>query len=447
MANIIQLYTEYQRNKWFPKTYPDPFGELMDHINEEGIQSLISEYKKSRNRAFLQIALELSEWIPINRFRDAYKDYASVYEKKLAPAQCRPEFSYFHLRKLGREDRTQLWNNLQDWAESAKTRMFNWHTVRIQTEKTLKELRDEYQSAYGMQPEKDLTRIEEWLTSTKEEFDSEFERYSDAKTLPEALASFRLMNWDSIFDWNDFPELCRSFFKITQIEKTPELRKSEVDPGVQACLPVFPPSQVIVEYGRAAGPCDSARFIAEASKGCFYSNMNLEVPDEFRFSGDPRISEFWRNLFVLGYTSKAGLQKIVGDLAVDLSMHLNRFIVFWLRYDAFLALYKNSAEQDLQTAEDAFAENWRKAFSLDVPGRVYLFELDRSASALARVQGMEAAMYALEKFRTVYGNAWFSSSQCISRLKDFWWDGFKLGLNDVLVDLNIKVQEDFHLNF
>jgi hypothetical protein len=76
-----------------------------------------------------------------------------------------------------------------------------------------------------------------------------------------------------------------------------------------------------------------------------------------------------------------------------------------------------------------------------------LFELDRSASALARVQGMEAAMHALEKFRTVYGNAWFSSSQCISRLKDFWWEGFKLSLNDVLVDLNVKVEEDFHLNF
>jgi hypothetical protein len=447
MANIIQLYSEYQHNKWFPKTYPDPFGELIDYINEEEIRRLVEQSKKSGNRGLLQIAFELSELLPSKRFRDAYSDYASVYEKKIAPAQCRPEFSYFHLRKLQREERTHLWNNLQDWAESAKTRMLNWHAVRIQTEKTLKALRDKYQSVYGLQSEKNLTRIERWLLSTKEEFDFEFERYSDAKTLPEALASFRLSNWDLIFDWNDFPELGRSLFKIIQIEKTPQLRKSELDPGLQACLAVFPPNQVIIEYGAAAGPCDSTRFIAEASKGCFYSNMNSEIPEEFRFSGDPRISDFWRNLFVLGYTSKTGLQKIVGDLAVDLSTHLKRFISFWIRYDAFLALYKNSAERDLQTAEDSFAENWRKAFTLDVPARLYLFELDRASSALARVQGMEAAVHAHEKLRTVYGNAWLSSSQCISRLKDFWREGFKLSLNDVLEDLNIKVEEDFHVNF
>ena len=48
MANIIHLYSEYQRNKWFPQTYPDPFGELIDYINEDAIRGIIAESKKVR---------------------------------------------------------------------------------------------------------------------------------------------------------------------------------------------------------------------------------------------------------------------------------------------------------------------------------------------------------------------------------------------------------------
>jgi hypothetical protein len=435
MANIIQLYSEYQRKKWFPKTYPDPFGELIDFINEEGI-------KEVRNAGLPQVAFELSELLPVIRFRDLYKDYAAVYEKKLGPAGCLPQFSYFHLRKSEQDERNRLWENLQEWAELSRTRMLNWHFTRIELAKSFQALQGEYESSIGMDHEIDLKRIEKWLISTKEQFDFHFLRYAAVKSVPEALAIFRLKNWDHLFDWNDFPQLGNSFFKITQLTKHPSLQKSEIDAGMQACLPVHPPRQVFIEYGSAAGPCDSARFIGETAKSCFYSNINFEIPDKFRFSGDPRLSEFWRELFLLAYISKAGLQNIVGQQAADLAPHLTMFVTFLLRYDAFLALYKNAAENDIESAEDAYADYWRKAFPLEMPSHLYLFELDRSFSALSRVQAMEAAGYAHEQLRTLYGNMWFASSPCIARLKDYWWEGFRLNLADLLQDLNIKLPED-----
>ena len=262
--------------------------------------------------------------------------------------------------------------------------------------------------------------------------------------MPETLALFRLRNWDHIFDWNDFTELAGSFFKVTQMKNTPSLRRSQMDDAVQACLTVNPPRKIFVEYGNAAGPFDAGRFVAETALGCFYTNMNSEVSDEFRFSGDPRISEFWRALFLLAFVSKSGLQNIVGELAVDLSSQLMRFVTFWLRYDAFLAVYKNAAEQDLNAAEDTYAEYWRKAFPLELSSQLYLFELDRSTSAIWRVEAMEAAVYVHEQLRTHYGNAWFSSTPCMTRLKDYWWEGFNLSFTGLLQDLNIKLSEDLY---
>jgi hypothetical protein len=447
MADIIELYSDYNRKKWFPKTYPDPVGELIDSINEEGIARIHHQSKQERNLGLLRIAIDLSELLPVIRFKDLYKDYSATYEKKLAPAECFPQFTYFHLRKLDTKERAQLWESLQEWAEVSESRFANWHSHRIELAKTFKTLLSEYESAFKFDRDSDLARIDKWIISSKDRFDLDLQEFSESKVLHDTFSAFRLKNWDYVFDWNDFPEIAKSFFSITRIEKTPSLQKSEFDEGVQACLAVFPPRKIIVEYGSAAGPVDFVRFLAEAGKGCFYSNLNPDLPDEFRFAGDPRVSEFWRALFTLACISEAGLQEIAGPLAADLSRKLRQFTFFWLRYDAFLALYRNAAEQDLPTAQDAFVENWRKAFSLEAPSRLYLFELDRSIAALSRVQAMEAALYVQERLRTIYGNSWFSSSQCILKLKDYWWEGFKLGLNDLLEDMNIKREHELIFDF
>ena len=112
MATIIELYSEYHRKKWFPDKYPDPFAELVDYLNESAIHDLVQSSKIEKNRGLLQIAFELSKLLPPRKFPDLYRDCIQVYQESLSPANCRPEFCYFHLRKLSNEQRTELWSNL-----------------------------------------------------------------------------------------------------------------------------------------------------------------------------------------------------------------------------------------------------------------------------------------------------------------------------------------------
>jgi hypothetical protein len=410
MANIFELYSEYQRKKWFPDKFPDALGELVDYLNESAIRDLIQS-------GLHHIASELSKLLPARKFPDLYRDYIQVYQEALAPANCRPEFCYFHLRKLSGDQRSELWSNLINWAKRSQSRMYDWHHARINLQKSFPESNEN----------SEIDRITNWLTSTRENFELEF----PTKSFPNAIASFRMSEWDDTFDWNDFSGLARSFLNNCLFQKQPSIRKSEIDDAVQFCFPIFPPDQVVVEHGTAAGPADAFRFIKEVAKGCFYAHFNPELSAEFRFTGDERLIQFWSALYSLPLTRKTGLRIIIGTAAENLAAQMESRLRFWYRYDAFLAVYKHAAENDFANAEDHFVQRWRNAFHFDPPASLFLYEFDHSIAA-AQVVAFDAALIAEEKLRTKYGNAWFASTQWVSKLRSYWWEGFSLNLADII---------------
>jgi hypothetical protein len=422
MANIFELYSEFQRKKWFPDKYQDPFGELVDYLNESAIRDLIQRSQADKNPGLLQIGSELSKLLPARKFPDLYRDYTQVYQESLSPANCRPEFCYFHLRKLSGDQRRELWSNLIDWAKRSQSRMYDWHHARINLQKSFPELNTQ---------NSEIEKILNWLKSTREDFESEF----PTKSFPDAIASFRMSEWDETFDWNDFSGIARSFLNNCLFQKQPSIRKSSLDDAVQFCFPILPPEKVIVEYGAAAGPADSFRFIKELAKGCFYAHFNPTLQPEFRFIGDERLIQFWSSLYTLPLIRKTGLKTIIGQQAENLAPQMESRLRFWYRYDAFLAVYGHAAENDFANAEDIFVELWRDAFHLDPPGALFLYELDHTPGTSTMIAAFDAALVAEEKLRTKYGNAWFASNQWATKLRSYWWEGFSLNLEDTINSL------------
>jgi hypothetical protein len=419
MATITELYPEYHRKKWFPHKYSDALEELVDYLNEAAIRDLVQRSRTEKNQGLAEIAFELLKLLPPRKFPDLYRDYIQAYQQSLSPANCRPTFCYFHLRNLHNDQRNELWSNLLEWAKQTQSRMYDWHHARINVQKCFPEFSTE---------KSEIEKISKWLTSTREDFELQF----PMKSFPDAIASFRMSEWDETYDWSDFPGLAQSFLSNCLLEKHPSIRKSPIDDAVQFCFPIFPPEKVIVDYGAAAGPTDVLRFTKELTKGCLYAHFNPDLPAEFRFTGDERLIQFWSTLYSLPLMRNTGLKIIIGQPAENLAPHMESFLRFWHRYDVFLAIYAHAAENDFANAEDHFVERWRDAFHFDPPGSLFLYELDRSAGAIARVQGFDAALIAEEKLRTKYGNAWFASTQWVSKLRSYWWEGFSLNLEDII---------------
>jgi hypothetical protein len=159
------------------------------------------------------------------------------------------------------------------------------------------------------------------------------------------------------------------------------------------------------------------------------------LPAELRLIGDERLIQFWSSLYSLPLIRRTGLKTIIGQQAENLAPQMESRLRFWYRYDAFLAVYGHSAENNFANAEDLFVELWRDAFHLDPPGALFLYELDHTPGTSTMIAAFDAALVAEEKLRTKYGNAWFASNQWVSKLRRYWWEGFSLNLEDTIGEL------------
>jgi hypothetical protein len=246
-------------------------------------------------------------------------------------------------------------------------------------------------------------------------------------------------------DWNDFPALSKSIATTCGIKKIPALRKNESENAIQQLYPIDPPHKLILEFGKASGIFDAVRFAFEFGKGVFYAGMNPALDAEHRVCGDPSLPLFWGYLFAGMFSKQTGLQQFVNLQSVQASPELLLFTQFWIRYDAVLACYKNQIDPELKGSRDLYVSLFRNAFSLIAPDLLHLYDLERSEDSLFRVVAYRAALAAEERFRTLYGNSWFTSPKCSARIREYWRHGFQTNLRQVLDDIDASPDPDFLL--
>src|SRR6185503_2972861 len=103
VGRILKLYEEYARKRWFPDIYADPYGELIDFLDEETLDALA----KSGQSSALALANVLSSLLPPIRFPDLYMEVKQAYAKRINGTT--PPFAYYHIRRGAPE----IWNELE----------------------------------------------------------------------------------------------------------------------------------------------------------------------------------------------------------------------------------------------------------------------------------------------------------------------------------------------
>ena len=405
----IQL-EEFHERRFFPQKYPDPYQEFIDFINQETVDSLIEESEA--------VAYYIYSIIPVIKFRDQFNSYSRAIQDK------HPGF--FDVRNA--EDSQDVWQKLKDWTTEWNSVLQDWLQEFIAHERKWKNL---------MSPTHNL---EQMLRETVDLFSWKLSQRTQAKNLPVLLNHFRLKAAAPLADWNDFPALARSYSELCRIYSTSNLRKSE-DPSVMQCFPIRPPDQIQLQYGSAAGPLDVIRFAAELAQSWFYSGMNPELPVENRICGDPQLPLFWGYLYSLPFSTTVGLGKIVHQRTEIFASELRLAIEFFLRYDALLALFRSRVDPSLKEAEDLYVYYFQTALPLQAPSFLYLYDLDRSTNAIFRMLALRGALAVEEKLLTQFGRDWFSSSRLVALFKDYWREGFRLSLEDVLRDLDVSIPD------
>lgn len=400
---------QYHERKWFPERYPDPFGEFIDFVTEEFIQS-----------ADPFIAHYIAGIVPLRSHPDLRTAYQHAFEKTLTSHLIRPEFVFYYLRALAETDGVPLWDEFQQWLRNERTPLQEWLEVQLKIERKLN----------VTQQNAKPTDIETQLSSTRVQLPLRL------RSLRDVLRHFRFEHWDKLADWDDFAALAKVVAETCHIKNVPALQRASED-AVQLLFPISPPERVRLQFGRAAGVFDSARFLFELGKGFFYSGMNSNLPFEKRICGDPSLPFFWGSVFSQLLTDQSATKELVGPAAAPIALDITSALKFWAQYDALLALYRAKVDDDLKTAQDLYVSLFETAFPFQPTPSLYLFDLSRSRDANDRFFAYTGAVAATERLRELYGKRWFASERCARRLRDYWHEGFELTLQEVLRDLGV----------
>ncbi len=439
------LLEEHHRKKWFPQKYPDVYGGFIDYISEGMIQDLLDDWKKKSNPDSLFVAHYIFEIFPSIQFHDLFVENRNAYSEHLASEKVMPAYLFYYLRSLSEEQSRELWLNCKEWSGKWKTPMYDWLDAEIRWQKKFEELESLHDQVIGFQREEELRSLERSLQVSKEFFDWMLKKSTNASALPEILQHFRLKAADEIADWNDFPGVARSILSSGGIKRAPHLRKSENEEGMQLLFPVDPPRRLVLEFGKAAGVWDAVRFTFELGKAAFYAGMNPALSIESRICGDPSLPLFWGYLYSRILTRPAGLGRLIGYQAEQLAENVSLFFQFWIRYDAVLAVYRARTGTDLKTSKDLYVACFEKAFLIEPPDFLYLYDLERSNESLLRVIACRSALAAEERLRSLYGSHWFESEKCMARIREYWRHGFQSTLKEILEDLDASPDPDFLL--
>jgi hypothetical protein len=399
---------QYHERKWFSDRYPDPFGEFIDFVTEEFIRD-----------ADPFIRRYIADILPARLHPELVRALQTGFQKTLTTRKLAPEFTFYYLRALEESESAVLWDEFQEWLKNERRALQEWLSLQLQTERKW----------IQPDPPAELKEIEAYLSS------AEVDLPNSARRLPDLFRYFRFQHWDQVADWNDFEALAKAIMEICHIKNVPVLQRSN-EAAVQLLFPISPPDKVRLQFGRAAGALDSGRFLFEFGKGLFYSGMSARLPFEKRICGDPALPLFWGSLFSLLLADPVATRQLVSLTAEPVSFEMNTALRFWLRYDAMLAVYRTKVDDSLKTAQDLYVSLFESAFpSIEIPHRLYLYDLHRSHEALHRFVALRRAVAALDRLRELYGTSWFTSERWARRMRDYWNEGFNLTLRETLNDL------------
>lgn len=439
---------KYHRKKWFPQTEPDPLDEWADYATEETISDLVATWERSRERSLMSIAYYIDSTIPLIKHKTLVADYRKAYSDPLGDSKILPQFAFYFLRSEPPDRAREVWSSWRNWSNRWEKVLADWLNVSLQHAKRWEDLRMKFLEALGTDTGLFEDKLENYLQESRELFLWQLQRETFAQTLPELLQHFRLWQSDSAADWNDFPALAKNVSHTGSVPNVPALHKSTQNEALQFLFPIFPPKKVILEYGVAAGPVDAMRFLFEFTKGWFYSGMNENLAIENRIAGDPALPFFWGYLYSCALSTKAGLNRYVNPGAEDVASPLRLWMHFWYRYDAALAIYRARMEKSsFSETQERYVAAFKSAFSIEVPDFLSLYDLERAENAFFRVYANSMALAVEERLRSAYGNQWFTSETCTRKFRDYWREGYRLSLKDVLDDLDVPAKINYFGTF
>jgi oligoendopeptidase F len=206
------------------------------------------------------------------------------------------------------------------------------------------------------------------------------------------------------------------------------------------CAPILIPDEIKLVIRPAGGQSDYMAFFHEGGHAQHYGWASKDLRPEFKYTGDPALTETYAFLFNHLLVEGAWLTDFLrfadnGDFvrsAVLTKLLAVRRYAAKLKYE--LELHTNG---NVQSADTLYAELLIDATKFKNYGAEYLFDLDDAfySAGYLRAWAFEVALR--EHLKTRFGQRWWTSPRAGSFLKEVWETGDRYTADQMAAQIGI----------
>ncbi|HKV42251.1 MAG TPA: hypothetical protein VJX67_23815 [Blastocatellia bacterium] len=206
------------------------------------------------------------------------------------------------------------------------------------------------------------------------------------------------------------------------------------------CAPIRVPEEIVLVYRPLGGQSDYMSLLHEGGHAQHYAWTAPGLPPEFKYTGDPALTETYAFLFNHLPSDRDWLESLLGfDNAADFIASMMLVKLFTVRRYAAKLIYETGLHEsgDISGAAKKYAELQTEATRFRTGEAEYLYDLDDGfySAGYLRAWAFEVAIrdYIKERF----GKRWWTNRHAGKFLKEIWETGERYTAEEMASQIGI----------
>ncbi|MEM2924425.1 MAG: hypothetical protein QXJ68_01890 [Methanocellales archaeon] len=291
--------------------------------------------------------------------------------------------------------------------------------------------------------------VENILKSTEGIYEKEFERIAEeelgldlgAIRKPDMLRVLRLKSFNEFFRGRDMLAVLKDTsrdlgFDLDRVILDVEKREKKVLRAF--CAPVRIPEKVILVITPKNGQDDYQALLHEFGHAIFYSNVNPELPFEFKYLGDSALSEGYAFLFHYLIANRYWLEKhfeFNEDITRSFLKKIYFIKLYMLRRYAGKLRYEYELHSGASEPEKIYSKLMQEALKFEHSPSEYIRDVDQAFYSASYLKAWFFESQLKRVLIEEFGEQWFMRPEAGDFLRELFKLGQKYSAEEVLQGL------------
>lgn len=265
-------------------------------------------------------------------------------------------------------------------------------------------------------------------------------------TRPDGIYFVHLSRYDDVFAANNIMRVYNATMEALGISPAAQTNikiDAEDRPKKNPrafCAPVLIPEEIHLVYRPFGGQSDYLALLHEAGHSQHYAWTSASLTPEFRYTGDPALTETYAFLFNHLASDETWLSDVLGlrdsrDLIV--STLLTRLLTARRYAGKLIYELKLHSTSDFSAAAGSYSELQTRGMKFATGETEFLFDLDDSFYSAAYLKAWAFEVMLRDYLKRRFSSRWWASKRAGNFLKEIWETGEQYTAEEMAIQIGV----------